>query len=179
MLPRPRPSSSPLLRPRPLLWAPAGPGPAPLNPAPTGRQGLALPWWAPRVGVPPQRIFIPRPSPIRGGLRLFLTVSRRGRQLSAEVAGGIGPDGAAGTSPITTFTGGWVAHLLGYGRKYRGSRLIETFLATVVRSYLLLYPFAPLCLSVKGAVSAFAPLWRGLNSPAKQVFLSPLTRSLV
>jgi len=125
------------------------------------------------------RIVIPRPLPVRGGLRLFLTLARRGRQVTAEVAGGLGPRGAAGTSPITTFTGGWVASLLGYGRKYRGTRLIETFLATAVRSYLLLYPFAPLCLSVKGALSAFGPLWRGLNSASKQIFVSPLTRSLI
>ena len=122
---------------------------------------------------------LPRPSPVRGGLRLFVTLARRGRQLRAEVAGGLGYQGAAGTSPITTFTGGWVAHLLGYGRKFRGTRLIETFLATAVRSYLLLYPFAPLALSVKGAVASFGPLWRGLNAPAKQVFLSPLTRSYI
>jgi hypothetical protein len=95
------------------------------------------------------------------------------------VAGGLGPEGAAGTSPITTFTGGWVSHLLGYGRKYRGTRLIETFLATALRSYLLVYPFAPLTLCVKGAVSAFGPLWRGLNGPTKQIFASPLTRTLV
>ncbi len=95
------------------------------------------------------------------------------------MAGGLGFEGSAGTSPITTFTGGWVGHLLGYGRKYRGSRLVETFLAAVVRSYLLLYPFAPLCLTLKGAVSSFGPLWRGLNSPSKQIFLSPLTREFV
>lgn len=164
----------PCMRPRPILWALAGPAPRP-------SRGPELPWWAPRRplgGGGPQGA-APRPSPIRGGLRLFLTVSRRGRQVRAEVAGGLGPEGSAGTSPITTFTGGWVASLLGYGRKYRGSRLIETFLATAVRSYLLVYPFAPLCLAVKGAVSAFAPLWVGLNSPSKQVFLSPLTRSLI
>lgn len=72
-----------------------------------------------------------------------------------------------------------MAHLLGYGRKFRGTRLIETFLATAVRSYLLLYPFAPLALSVKGAVAAFGPLWRGLNAPTKQIFMSPLTRSYI
>jgi hypothetical protein len=87
--------------------------------------------------------------------------------------------GAAGTSPITTFTGGWLAHLLGYGRKYRGSRIVETFLATAIRSYLLVYPFAPLHLGVKGAMAQFGPFWRALNRPAQQVFQNPLTKSLV
>ena len=164
-----------LPRPRTLRW----PSPARL---PLPRTPSALrPWWAPR---PPSdgsrpRLRLPRPSPVRGGLRLFLTLARRGRQLSAEVSGGLGYEGAAGTSPITTFTGGWIARLLGYGRKFRGTRLIETFLTMAVRSYLLLYPFAPLTLGVKGAVSSFGPLWRGLNAPSKQIFLSPLTRSYV
>lgn len=160
-------------RPRTPLWRPLD----------ISQLGPALPhlWWSPLPGpgstLAPLRL--PKPSPVRGGLRLFVTLSRHGRQLSAEVAGGLGYEGAAGTSPITTFTGGWIAHLLGYGRKYRGARLIETFLATALRSYLLLYPFAPLCLSVKGALAAFGPLWRGLNAPSKQIFLSPLTRSYV
>jgi hypothetical protein len=160
-------------RPRTLRW----PAPArrPLAPSPLAPR----PWWAPSPTGEAPRLRLPRPTPVRGGLRLFLTLARRGRQLSAEVSGGLGYEGAAGTSPITTFTGGWIARLLGYGRKFRGTRLIETFLTMAVRSYLLLYPFAPVALSVKGAVASFGPLWRGLNSPSKQIFLSPLTRSYI
>jgi len=163
--------------PRTPLW---GCPTAPHQAKPLAGPGTLL-WWAPRPPRDPRagRVVIPRPLPVRGGLRLFLTLARRGRQVVAEVAGGLGPRGAAGTSPITTFTGGWIARLLGYGRKYRGTRLIETFLAAAVRAYLLLYPFAPLCLKVKGAVAAFGPLWRGLNAPTKQIFQSPLTRTLV
>lgn len=160
-------------RARPPKFLPPLGGPAPA-PRPTF-------WWA----VPPQQAEArltwraPRLSPVRGGLGLFLTLSRRGRQLSAEVAGGLSPLGAAGTSPITTFTGGWIAHLLGYGRKYRGARIVETFLATALRTYLLVYPFAPLCLGIKGAVAQFGPFWRALNRPAQQVFRNPLTTSLI
>ena len=162
-------------RPRSLRW-PTPPRP-PLAAVPLAPR----PWWGgrPTNGGATLALRLPRPSPVRGGLRLFLTLARRGRQLSAEVAGGLGYAGAAGTSPITTFTGGWIARLLGYGRKFRGTRLIETFLTMAVRSYLLLYPFAPLALGAKGAISAFGPLWRGLNAPSKQVFMSPLTRSYV
>lgn len=51
-----------------------------------------------------------------------------------------------------------MAHLMGYGRKYRGSRLIEAFLALALRTYFLMYPFAPIALCLKGPVAGFAPI---------------------
>lgn len=66
---------------------------------------------------------------------------------------------------------------MGYGRKYRGSRLIETFLAMALRTYLLTYPFAPIALCLKGSVASFGPLWRTINTPADQIFINPISHS--
>lgn len=168
----------PLLLSRPRVRNAHSPDRRPLvNPRPRPPQ----PWWSgsgasSRLSLDTP-LGIPQPTPVRGGLRLFLTLSRKGRQLSAEIAGGLGSEGPASTTPITTFTGGWIARLLGYGRKYRGSRLIETFLATALRTYLVVYPFAPLALCLQGPVSSFGPLWGVLNTPANQVFINPISRS--
>lgn len=113
------------------------------------------------------------------GSRLVLSLSRRGRQLVAEVSANIETANTAVTSPITTFTASWVAQLLGYARRYRGSRIVETFTALAVRSYLLLYPFVRLDLVIKGPLSNFSFIWRTLNSPAGQVFTHPLTGALI
>jgi len=80
---------------------------------------------------------------------------------------------------VTLFTGSWVAHLLGYGRKHRGSKLIETFTAVAVRSYLLVHHFVPLSLVVKGPFANFNFFWRQINTPASQVFFHPIAATVL
>lgn len=82
-------------------------------------------------------------------------------------------------SPLTLFTGSWIAQLLGYGRKYRSTKLIETFTATAVRTYLLLYYFVPFILNVKGPFANFNFFWRAINAPASQIFIHPVTATIV
>ncbi len=111
---------------------------------------------------------------------LVLCLSRRRRQIVGEVRTSVGDgEGLAVSTPVTTFTASWIAQLLGYSKRYRGSRVVETFTAIAIRSYLLLYPFTPLSLLIKGPVSNFNYIWSTLNSPAGQVFTHPLTGALV
>ena len=112
-------------------------------------------------------------------IRLALSLSRRGRQATAELALTLITHEDEATSPVTLFTGSWVAHLLGYSRKYRGAKLVEAFLGAAVRSYLTLYHFAPLSLRVRGPFFNFNFFWRVLNSPASQIFVHPITLGLV
>lgn len=110
----------------------------------------------------------------------FTTVlSRRGRQCIAEFQlTTLSPD-VDETLPVTIFTGGWMARLLGYPHKYRGARVVETFLAAALRSYLLLYDFFPRTLALRGAFCRFTPFWRLVNAPADQIFSHPLTARLI
>lgn len=87
--------------------------------------------------------------------KLTLSLARQGRQAAVELALTLVNFEGEASHPVTLFTGSWVAHLLGYPRKYRGARLIETFLGSAVRSYLLLYHFVPFCLRVRGAFFNF------------------------
>lgn len=91
--------------------------------------------------------------PSSEGLRntkLTLSLARKGRQATAELALTLINYEDEVSYPITLFTGSWVAHLLGYSRKYRGAKLVETFMGSAVHSYLVLYHFVPLCLKVRG-----------------------------
>jgi hypothetical protein len=82
--------------------------------------------------------------------RLTLSLARRGRQATAELSLTLINYEDEVSYPITLFTGSWVAHLLGYSRKYRGAKLVETFMGSAIHSYLVLYHFVPLCLRVRG-----------------------------
>jgi len=104
---------------------------------------------------------------------------RRSRQVRAEILASSAFLNEGRTQPITLFTGSWVAQLLGYGRKYRSTKLIETFTAVAVRSYLLLYYFVPFALSVQGPFANFNFFWRNINMPANQVFVHPIMGSIV
>lgn len=111
--------------------------------------------------------------------KLTLSLARQGRQAAVELALTLVNFEGEASHPVTLFTGSWVAHLLGYPRKYRGARLIETFLGSAVRSYLLLYHFVPFCLRVRGAFFNFNSFWKILNSPASQVFIHPIALDII
>jgi len=139
-------------------------------------------WWdlppAPLTQLNRARRPLPSLEVLRG-VRLSLTLSRRGRQAVAEMSlTTAGPDTEV-TAPLTLFTGSWVAHLLGYSRKYRGTRFIEAFMGSALRSYLLLYSFVPLYLSLKGAFFNFNFLWRAVNRPSNQIFAHPITMEIL
>ena len=111
-------------------------------------------WWALGPGRAPGFSSMSGPhqpsSEALKNMRLALSLSRRGRQATAELALTLLTHEDGASSPVTLFTGSWVAHLLGYSRKYRGAKLVEAFLGAAVRSYLTLYHFAPLSLRVRG-----------------------------
>jgi hypothetical protein len=106
--------------------------------------------------------------------RLTLNLWRQGRQIAAELSLALSAPSEEATYPVTLFTGSWIAHLLGYTRKYRSAKIVETFTGLALRSYLVLYRFFPLALCVKGPFSNFNFFWRLVNSPSKQVFLHPV-----
>ena len=110
---------------------------------------------------------------------MVLCLSRQGRQITAEIRTVIPSEGTSASVPITTFTASWVAQLLGYPRRYRNSRIVETFTSVAIRSYLLLFPLVPLDLIVKGPLANFSFIWHSLNSAAGQVFTNPVTGALV
>lgn len=83
-------------------------------------------------------------------VRLTLTLARRGRQATGELGLTLVGVEMGPSTPLTLFTGSWIARLLGYPRKYRGVKLIEAFMGSALRSYLLLYNFIPFCLCLKG-----------------------------
>jgi len=112
-------------------------------------------------------------------IQIRATLRRRCRQATVELSLVTTLAKGVDAQPLSLFSGGWVARLLGFGRRYRTTKLVEAFLATAVRSYILLYSFLPLSLCVRGPFSNFKFFWRLLNSPSNQVFVHPLTRQLV
>lgn len=99
-------------------------------------------------GTKPQELL-----PSKGALKstkLTLALARRGRQAVGEFLLTLVDDDVEISRPLTLFTGSWVAQLLGYTRKYRGVKLVEAFMGSALRSYLILYNFMPFRLCLKG-----------------------------
>lgn len=113
------------------------------------------------------------------GVKLILTLTRRGRQATGELALSLVGLEVGPSSPLTLFTGSWIAHLLGYPRKYRGVKLIEAFMGSALRSYLMLYNFVPFCLCLKGAFFNFNFFWKTVNNPSGQIFAHPITMEVL
>lgn len=111
--------------------------------------------------------------------KLTLSLARKGRQATAELALTLISYEDEVSYPITLFTGSWVAHLLGYTRKYRGAKLVETFMGSAIHSYLVLYHFVPLCLRVRGPFFNFNFFWKTINSPSNQVFIHPIAKVII
>jgi hypothetical protein len=111
--------------------------------------------------------------------KLTLSLARKGRQATAELALTLINYEDEVSYPITLFTGSWVACLLGYSRKYRSAKLVETFMGSAIHSYLALYHLTPLCLKVRGPFFNFNFFWKTINSPSNQVFIHPIAKVLI